>query len=164
MSTKKVYMYDTTLRDGTQTEGISLSVEDKVRIAARLDEFGVDYIEGGWPGSNPKDEEFFKRAAKLKWKHARIVAFGSTRRAHTPAEKDANLIALVESKTKAVAIFGKSSVFHAKEILKTTPEENLHMIYDSVTFLAKKGVEVIYDAEHFFDAYQSDPELSLIHI
>ncbi len=161
MSTKKVYMYDTTLRDGTQTEGISLSVEDKVRIAVRLDEFGVDYIEGGWPGSNPKDEEFFKRAAKLKWKHACIVAFGSTRRAHTPAEKDANLVALVESKTKAVAIFGKSSVFHAKEILKTTPEENLHMIYDSVAFLAKKGIEVIYDAEHFFDAYQSDPEYAL---
>jgi 2-isopropylmalate synthase len=161
MNTKKIYIYDTTLRDGTQTEGISLSVEDKVQIALKLDDFGVDYIEGGWPGSNPKDEEFFKRMAKAKLKNSCVVAFGSTRRAHVHAEKDANLLALLEAKTKAVAIFGKSSVFQAKEILKTTPEENLHMIFDSVHFLAKKGVEVIYDAEHFFDGYKSDPDYAL---
>lgn len=162
--TKKVLCYDTTLRDGTQGEGISLSVDDKLQIAAELDRLGIHYIEGGWPGSNPKDVEFFQRAAERKWKHARIAAFGSTRRKDTKPEDDLNLQALLEAETPVVTIVGKSSVLHVEHVLETTREENLAMIADSVRYLAGHGREVVYDAEHFFDGYRLDPEYALATI
>lgn len=154
-------MYDTTLRDGTQGEGISLSVDDKLKIARKLDQLGVAYIEGGWPGSNPKDMEFFLRAKELDLKHAKITAFGSTRRFGVTAEADDNLRMILESGVQAVAIFGKSWDFHVTEALGTTLEENLSMIYDSVRFLKENGLEVIYDAEHFFDGYKHNPNYAL---
>ncbi len=157
----KIALFDTTLRDGTQMEGLSLSVEDKLKIARLLDGFGIDYIEGGWPASNPKDSELFRRGRSLALKHAKLTAFGSTRRARTQAEDDANLKALVEAGTPAVSIFGKSWLLHVTHVLGTTPEENLAMITDSVAFLKKNGREVIYDAEHFFDGFRADPEYSL---
>ncbi|HWE60724.1 MAG TPA: citramalate synthase, partial [Chloroflexota bacterium] len=160
MSTK-IEIYDTTLRDGTQGEGINLSLSDKLRIAERLDTLGVDYIEGGWPGSNPKDVAFFRAAADRRWQHARIYAFGSTRRPHAAPEKDANLQALVESGTTGVAIVGKSWTHHVTEVLQTTLEENLAMIAESVAYLRRQGLRVIYDAEHFFDGYRADPEYAL---
>lgn len=153
---QQVLLYDTTLRDGTQGEGISLSVDDKLKIAKKLDELGIHYIEGGWPGSNPKDMEFFLQAQELSLKQATITAFGSTRRAGTPAAADENLQRILESGVKAVAIFGKTWDFHATEALKTTLEENLHMIFDSVKFLKQAGLEVIFDAEHFFDGFKSN--------
>ena len=134
-SIMEVKLFDTTLRDGAQTEGISFSLEDKIKIVKLLDELGIHYIEGGWPGSNPKDIEFFKRIRNIPLKNARIVAFGSTRRPNTTAEKDKNLKALVEAETPAVAIFGKCWDFHVKDALKTTLEENLKMIEESVIFL-----------------------------
>lgn len=154
-------MYDTTLRDGTQGEGVSLSVDDKLKIAKKLDQLGVHYIEGGWPGSNPKDMEFFHRVKELQLTHAKITAFGSTRRFGIAAEADANLNMIIESGVEAVAIFGKSWDFHVTEALGTTLEENLNMIYESVRFLKEKGLEVIYDAEHFFDGYKQNPEYAL---
>lgn len=157
----QVFIYDTTLRDGTQGEGVSLSVDDKLKIAKKLDQLGVHYIEGGWPGSNPKDMEFFLRAKELNLKHAKITAFGSTRRFGVAAEADANLNMIIESEVEAVAIFGKSWDFHVTEALGTTLEENLNMIYESVRFLKEKGLEVIYDAEHFFDGYKHNPEYAL---
>ena len=138
-------VYDTTLRDGTQGSGMTLSVEDKVQAAIKLDELRFDYIEGGWPGSNPKDIEFFKRIQQVPLKYAKIAAFGSTGKKDTPAEQDANLRLLIESGAPAVTIFGKTSPFQVKEALQTTPEENLRMIGDSVGFLKKNGREVIYD-------------------
>jgi len=158
MNPHPVKIYDTTLRDGTQGEGISFSVTDKLLIAERLDEFGVDYIEGGFPGSNPRDITFFAEAAKLKLKHARLAAFGATRRAGVKAEADPQLRTLLDSGMPVMTIVGKSWNLHVTEILRTTPEENLAMIEDSVRFLVGQGREVIYDAEHFFDGYRDDPD------
>ena len=156
-----VLLYDTTLRDGTQREGISFSVEDKLKIAQRLDQLGVAYIEGGWPGSNPKDMAFFERVPELCLERAIVTAFGSTRRAGTTAEKDTNIRALTTADTPAVAVFGKSWDLHVHHVLHTTLEENLRMISDSVRYLKMSGREVIYDAEHFFDGYQTDPAYAL---
>ncbi|MGC9449827.1 MAG: citramalate synthase [Oceanipulchritudo sp.] len=156
-----VLIYDTTLRDGTQGEGISFSAEDKILVAEKLDAFGIDYIEGGWPGSNPRDMAFFDLARKVAFRHARIAAFGSTRRAHLPAEQDPQLATLLEAETPVVTIFGKTWLLHVKEVLRTTAEENLAMIEDSVRFLKDSGREVIYDAEHFFDGYKEDPEYAM---
>ena len=157
----KVTLYDTTLRDGTQAEDISLTVEDKVRIAHALDELGVDYIEGGWPGSNPKDMEFFKAVRREKFAVAKLAAFGATRRARLKASADANLKELLRSGTPAVTIFGKSWKLHVKRALRVSLTENLDMIHDSVAYLKKRTDHVFYDAEHFFDAYKDDPEYAL---
>jgi 2-isopropylmalate synthase len=151
-----VRIYDTTLRDGTQREGISLSVEDKLRIARRLDALGVSFIEAGWPGSNPKDAELFARARDEAWVHAKITAFGSTRRAGIGPEDDKNLQALIEAGTEVCTVFGKSSLLHVKEVLRTTVDENLKMIEETVAFLKESGRRVVYDAEHFFDGYRED--------
>ena len=158
---KKILFYDTTLRDGTQSEGISLSLEDKLRIARRLDQFGLHYIEGGWPGSNPKDMGFFKEIQKAGIRRAKIVAFGSTRRAHQRVGEDKNIRALLEAKTKAVTIFGKSWDFHVTEVFKTSLKENLLMIAETVAYLKSKRLEVIYDAEHFFDGFKENPEYAI---
>ena len=153
----KITLYDTTLRDGAQREGISFSVEDKLRIAAALDRLGVDYIEGGWPGSNPKDMEFFARMRELHMQHAIITAFGSTRRVGVAVEEDQNVRALLAAGTKSVTVFGKSSDAQVKHVLETTRDENLRMIAETVSCLKEAGREVIYDAEHFFDGYRDDP-------
>ncbi|MEP4076938.1 citramalate synthase [Haloferula sp.] len=158
---KQVTIYDTTLRDGTQGEGFQLSMLDKLRIAKRLDEFGADYIEGGWPGSNPKDVEFFQEAKKLELKHAKLAAFGSTRRADMKVEEDPQVRLLIEAETPVVTIFGKSWELHVTEVLRTTAEENQAMIRDTVAYLVKNGREVVYDAEHFFDGYKDSPEHAL---
>ena len=156
-----VKIYDTTLRDGTQGEGISFSVTDKLLIAQKLDAFGVDYIEGGFPGSNPRDITFFQEAKNLKLKHARLAAFGSTRRAGAKADEDAQLRTLLESGMPVMTIVGKTWTLHVTEILRTTLEENLAMIEDSARYLVAQGREVIYDAEHYFDGYKSDPDYAL---
>ena len=156
-----VEIYDTTLRDGTQGEGVSFSVADKLRVAEKLDAFGVHYVEGGWPGSNPKDIEFFKQAAKRKWKNTQIAAFGSTRRKKISAKDDPQVKLLVEAKTPVVTLFGKTWLLHVKEVLRTTPKENLAMIADTIRFLKKKGKKVIYDAEHALDGYKDDPEYAI---
>jgi len=161
MSTKPVFLYDTTLRDGTQGEGFQLSGLDKLRIAERLDQFGIDYIEGGWPGSNPKDIEFFREAKKLNLKHAKLAAFGSTRRADTAVEDDPQVQLLLDAETPVVTIFGKSWELQVTEVLRTTVEENQAMIRDTVAHLVKHGREVIYDAEHFFDGYKDSAEHAL---
>lgn len=161
MSTKPLFLYDTTLRDGTQGEGFQLSGLDKLRIAKRLDEFGVDYIEGGWPGSNPKDIEFFREAKNLKLNHAKLAAFGSTRRADTAVEDDPQVRLLLEAETPVVTIFGKSWELQVTEVLRTTVEENQAMIRDTVAHLVKNGREVVYDAEHFFDGYKDSPSHAL---
>jgi 2-isopropylmalate synthase len=161
MSDKPVFLYDTTLRDGTQGEGFQLSGLDKLRIARRLDAFGIDYIEGGWPGSNPKDVEFFREAKSLDLKHAKLAAFGSTRRADTAVEDDAQVRLLLEAETPVVTIFGKSWEMQVIEVLRTTVEENRAMIRDTVAHLVKHGREVVYDAEHFFDGYKDSPEHAL---
>lgn len=158
---KPVHIYDTTLRDGTQGEGFQLSGLDKLRIAKCLDEFGVDYIEGGWPGSNPKDVEFFQAAKSIEFKHAKLAAFGSTRRADTPVEEDSQVKLLLEAETPVVTIFGKSWEMQVTEILRTTVEENQAMIRETVAHLAQHGREVIYDAEHFFDGYKDSSEHAL---
>jgi 2-isopropylmalate synthase len=156
-----VLLYDTTLRDGTQREGLTLSLEDKLKIARRLDEAGFPYVEGGWPGSNPKDEEFFAAAKSVTWRNTRLAAFGSTRhRANRPAD-DPNLRALVDAQTPVTTIFGKSWLLHAREVLGATAEENLAMVGDSVAFLRAAGREVVYDAEHFFDGYKDDADYAL---
>ncbi len=157
----KVQLYDTTLRDGTQGTGISFSVLDKIRVAERLDAFGMDYIEGGWPGSNPKDAAFFDEAAKREWKHAKIAAFGMTRRGNVRVEDDAQVKMLLDAATPVVTIVGKTWPLHVTEVFNVSLEENLAMIADTVRFLKSKGREVIYDAEHFFDSYREDPEYSL---
>ncbi len=158
---QQVSIYDTTLRDGTQGEGFSLSGFDKMRIAQRLDEFGVSYIEGGWPGSNPKDIEFFNEAKAIPWKNARIVAFGSTRRVGVKVGEDPQVALLLEAETPTVTIYGKSWAMHVTEVLRTTEEENCAMIYDTVKFLKEAGKEVFYDAEHFFDGYKNSPDYAL---
>ena len=155
-----VELYDTTLRDGAQSEGISYSVQDKLRITERLDALGVAYIEGGWPGSNPKDAEFFRRASSLKLRASVLTAFGSTRRASSAAS-DPNLRALVAAGTRTLTIFGKTWDLHVREVLQISLDENLRVIEDSVAFLVKRGRTVIYDAEHFFDGYHDNPVYAL---
>ncbi|MFQ5896831.1 MAG: citramalate synthase [Candidatus Methylomirabilia bacterium] len=156
-----IKVYDTTLRDGTQGEGVAFAMEDKVRIAQRLDALGIHYIEGGWPGSNPKDMRFFRRIQDISLKQAKIAAFGATRRAGVSAEQDANLHALIEARTPVATIFGKSWDFHVTSALGTTLPENLTMIADSVAFLLPHFEEVIYDAEHFFDGFRANREYAL---
>jgi 2-isopropylmalate synthase len=157
----QVEIYDTTLRDGSQGEGINFSVADKLRIAEKLDAFGVHYIEGGWPGSNPKDIEFFAQAKKRKFKNAKLAAFGSTRKKATPVEQDDQVRLLIEAETPVVTIYGKTSLLHVKEVLRCTPEENLAMIADTVKFLKDHGKFVIYDAEHAFDGYKLNADYAL---
>src|SRR5205814_5337786 len=151
-------IYDTTLRDGSQGEGINFSVADKLRIAERLDAFGIHYIEGGWPGSNPKDIEFFAQAKKRRYKNARLAAFGATRRKGVSVENDEQVRLLLEAETPVVTLVGKTWLLHVKEVLRTTPDENLAMIGDTIRFLKDKGKFVVYDAEHSFDGYKDNPE------
>lgn len=157
----KIFTFDTTLRDGTQGESVSFSVDDKLLIAEKLDELGIDYIEGGWPGSNPKDKEFFERAKQLQLKHARLTAFGATRFAKNAVEDDANIAALLAAETPVISIFGKSWDFHAYRALGVTEEENLDLISGTVAYLKRHGREVVYDAEHFFDGYKANPTFAL---
>ncbi|RFC52672.1 MAG: 2-isopropylmalate synthase [Verrucomicrobia bacterium] len=161
---KAVTLYDTTLRDGTQGTGISFSVTDKLRVARKLDAFGIDYIEGGWPGSNPRDEQFFAEAAKESWQHARLTAFGMTRRGNIRVEDDAQVRKLLDANTPCVCIVGKTWPLHVTEVFKVSLEENLAMIADTVRFLKSHGREVLYDAEHFFDSFREDPDYSLATI
>jgi 2-isopropylmalate synthase len=157
----RIFTFDTTLRDGTQGEAVSFSVDDKLVIAQKLDELGIDYIEGGWPGSNPKDKEFFSRARELELKHAKLTAFGATRFARNPVEEDRNVAALVEAGTPVVSIFGKTWDLHVRRALGITLEENLKLISETVAYLKQHGKEVVYDAEHFFDGYTADPAYAL---
>jgi 2-isopropylmalate synthase len=159
--TPLIEIYDTTLRDGTQGEGINFSVADKLRIAEKLDSFGIHYIEGGWPGSNPRDIEFFDQASRRKLKQARLAAFGSTRRKHVAVEKDEQVRLLLGAETPVVTIFGKTWLLHVKEVLQTTADENVAMIGDTVRYLKDHGRIVVYDAEHAFDGYRDDPEYAL---
>lgn len=156
-----VFLYDTTLRDGTQGEEVSLSAEDKVKIAHHLDDFGVDYIEGGWPGSNPKDMEFFEKMKSVRLRHAKLAAFGSTCKASSTPAADANVNQLLEASTPTVTIFGKSWDMHVTAALGTTKERNLEIISETVKYLKDHDKEVIYDAEHFFDGYKSNPEYAI---
>ena len=158
---KKVELYDTTLRDGTQQEGISLSVEDKLAITERLDQLGIDVIEGGYAGANPKDDEYFQRVQSLDLKHAKIAAFGNTRRANADVETDLTLKALLDTKAPIVTLVGKSSEYQVRDVLQTSLEENLAMIADSVRYLKGAGRRVFFDAEHFFDGYKMNPEYAL---
>ncbi|MCX6067360.1 MAG: citramalate synthase, partial [Chloroflexi bacterium] len=151
-----IQIYDTTLRDGTQSEGFNLSASDKIRIAKRLDDLGVAFIEGGWPGSNPKDVEFFERAREMEWKNAKIAAFGATCRVKGGPEDDASIKALLDAQTPVCTIFGKTWTLHVTEVLQTTLEDNLRIIEQSVAYLKANGKYVIYDAEHFFDGYKAD--------
>ncbi len=157
----RLTLYDTTLRDGTQGEGINFSVLDKLRIAEKLDGFGMHYIEGGWPGSNPKDAAFFEAAKTHRFRHAKLAAFGSTRRANTPVEQDAQVALLLEAATPVVTIFGKSWDLHVEQVIAIPLEENLRMIGDTVRYLKSQGREVIYDAEHFFDGHKANPTYAL---
>lgn len=157
----RVFAYDSTLRDGAQAQGISFSVEDKIKIVQRLDELGVSYIEAGNPGSNPKDMEFFRRVADLKLNNAKIIAFGSTRKVKVAVEQDKNVQSLLDAATPAVAIFGKSWDYQVTDILRTTLDENLKMIGDTISFLKRHGKEVVFDAEHFFDGYKANPDYAL---
>jgi 2-isopropylmalate synthase len=157
----EIEIYDTTLRDGSQGEGINFSAMDKLRIAEKLDAFGIHYIEGGWPGSNPKDMEFFKQAARRKWKHARIAAFSMTRRKGVAVESDELMRQILEAETPIVTIVGKSWLLHVTEVLRARPEENLGMIGDTVRYLKDQGRRVIYDAEHAFDGYKEEPKYAL---
>ena len=157
----RVLLYDTTLRDGAQGAEVNFSLPDKLKLTQKLDGFGMDYIEGGWPGSNPKDVEYFQHVRDLEIHHAKVTAFGSTRRAHIHAEEDGNLQGLVAADTPAVAIFGKSWTLQVTDVLRTTLDENRAMIRDSVAFLKSQVPEVIYDAEHFFDGYHADPDYAL---
>lgn len=156
-----IQIYDTTLRDGTQREGISLSGADKIRIAQRLDELGVAFIEGGWPGSNPKDAEFFERARDIQWAHARVAAFGSTCRVKGGPEDDANIKALLDSHAPVCTVVGKTWTLHVTDVLRTTFEDNLRIIEQSIAYLKAQKRGVIYDAEHFFDGYKADPSYAL---
>jgi len=156
-----VQLYDTTLRDGAQKEGVSFSVMDKLNITKKLDELGIHFIEGGWPGSNPKDVEFFAKAQSLTLSHAKLVALGSTRRAKAEAETDVNLQALANAGVEVVALVGKSSELQVTRVLETTLEENLAMVADSVSYLKSKGITVFFDAEHFFDGFKANPSYAL---
>jgi 2-isopropylmalate synthase len=157
----EIQLYDTTLRDGTQREGVSLSVDDKLKIARKLDEFGIHYIEGGWPGSNPKDVEFFRRVRSIGLTQAKVAAFGSTRKKDTRPEEDPNLKALLEAETPVVTLVGKSWDLHVLQVLETSLDENLAMIGESVAYTKDQHKEVIYDAEHFFDGYKANPGYAL---
>ena len=159
--TSPILLYDTTLRDGTQREGLVLSLADKLKIARRLDEAGFPYVEGGWPGSNPKDEEFFAAARGMTFRNAKLSAFGSTRHRSNRAEDDPNLRALIQAETPVTTIFGKSWLLHVTDVLGATAEENLAMVAESVAFLRDAGREVVYDAEHFFDGYKADAAYAL---
>ena len=161
MSDQPVILYDTTLRDGTQGENITLSLADKLRVARMLDEYGFPFIEGGWPGSNPKDIEFFAAARKVRWENAKLAAFGSTRHRANKAADDPNLRELIAAETPVVTIFGKSWLLHVTEVLGATAAENLDMIADSIGFIADHGREAVYDAEHFFDGYRADRDYAL---
>ncbi len=156
-----ILLYDTTLRDGAQGENINFSAEEMIKIAQKLDALGLHYIEGGWPGSNPRDERFFELAKNIKFQNARLSAFGSTRRPGITADEDQNLKALIKSSTPAVTIFGKTWDLHVEQVMNNTLQENLAMIKDSVEFLKKNNREVIYDAEHFFDGYSANREYAL---
>ena len=156
-----IQLYDTTLRDGSQGEGVSFTVQDKLRITRRLDELGIHYIEGGWPGSNPKDIAYFEAARDLDLRQAKVCAFGSTRRKRMRAADDSLILQLADSGAPVVTIFGKSWMLHVTEVLNATGDENREMIADSVGFLKSRGLEVIYDAEHFFDGYKDDAEYAL---
>src|SRR5437660_8596720 len=157
----KISTFDTTLRDGTQGESISFSVDDKLIIAQKLDDLGIDYIEGGWPGSNPKDKDFFARAADVKLHHAKLTAFGATRFAKNPVHEDRSVLAIVAAGTPVVSIFGKSWSLHVKRALGITEDENLLLISETVKYLKDHGKEVIYDAEHFFDGYTANQDYAL---
>lgn len=157
----EVYLYDTTLRDGAAREGVSFSLEDKLKILRRLDSFGMHYVEGGYPASNPKDQQFFEAASKLELSSTRLVAFGSTRRALTSASRDKEMKALVAAAAPAVCIFGKAWDLHVEKALRISLDENLYMISESVKYIKKKGMEVLFDAEHFFDAYRENPTYAL---
>ncbi len=157
----QVVLYDTTLRDGAQKWGITLTLEDKLKITRLLDDFGIPCIEGGWPGSNPKDEEYFRRVQEMNLKQARIAAFGSTRRASSTVEADRNLEALLKAETPIVTLVGKSWSLHVAKVLETTEDENLRMIEQSVAYIKKHNREVVYDAEHFFDGYRDNPAYTL---
>ena len=161
MDPKKVIVYDTTLRDGTQCEGVSMSAAAKLRMAEKMDSFGIDIIEGGWPGSNPRDMAFFEQIKNVKLAHARISAFGSARRAGVTVEDDVQIALLLRAGTEYITIFGKTWLLHVTDVIKTTPEENLKMIEDSVRYLCANGRKVIYDAEHFFDGYKDNPDYAL---
>ena len=156
-----IQLYDTTLRDGTQGENISFSAEDKIEIAKRLDDIGIHFIEGGWPGSNPRDKRFFDLAKSMQFNTARLAAFGSTRRPGVAVADDANVKALLESETEVVTIFGKSWNLHVEQVMDNTLSENLTMISETVAYLMENGREVIYDAEHFFDGYREDSDYAL---
>lgn len=158
---QKVIAYDSTLRDGAQAQGVSFTVEDKLKVVQKLDDLGIAYIEAGNPGSNPKDLAFFERVAELKLKHAKIIAFGSTRKIGIKAADDRNLKSLLSANTAAVAIFGKSWDYQVTDILRTTLEENLAMIGDTITYLKQQGKEVVFDAEHFFDGYKDNPDYAM---
>ena len=158
---QKIKIYDTTLRDGMQAEGVSFSVEDKLLIARRLDEFGVDYVEGGYPLSNPKEEEFFHRIQEVPFKHARIAAFGSTRRAANTVEDDTGIRALLACNVPVVTIVGKTWDMHVTDVLRWSLEENIALCADSAVYLKKQGREVVFDAEHFFDGYKHNPAYAL---
>lgn len=158
---RRIEIYDTTLRDGAQAEDISFSVEDKLRITEKLDELGVHYVEGGWPGANPRDIEYFKKARKLKLKTSKIVAFGSTHRPKHKVNEDTLIKALLDSKAKIITIFGKTWDFHVKEALKISLNENLDIIHNSISYLKKNAETVFYDAEHFFDGYKDNPQYAL---
>jgi 2-isopropylmalate synthase len=157
----RIQIYDTTLRDGTQAEDVAFTLDDKLRLVAELDDCGISYVEGGWPGSNPRDEEFFARVRKLKLKQARIAAFGSTRRANVAAADDLNLRQLLKAETPAVTIVGKTWVLHVRDDLRISKDANLEVLGDSVAYLKQRVDEVIFDAEHFFDGFRSDPDYSL---
>ncbi len=159
--TNRIEIYDTTLRDGTQGEGISFSVADKCRVAEELDALGVDIIEGGWPGSNPRDVAFFQRVRTLKLKHSAIAAFGATRRQKLTCRQDKSIQSLLQADTPVVTVFGKSWILHVTDALRINREENLEIIEDTVRYLSARAPFVIYDAEHFFDGYAANPEYAL---
>ena len=156
-----IQIYDTTLRDGSQREGISLTVQDKLRVAKLLDDFGIHYIEGGWPGSNPKDAEFFERAKTVKFKNAKLTSFGMTCRPNTQPAEDANCLAMIAAETPVITVVGKTWTLHVTDVLRTTLEENLRIIRDTIAYFKSLGREVIYDGEHFFDGYKADPNYAL---
>ncbi|MFQ5717440.1 MAG: citramalate synthase, partial [Nitrospinales bacterium] len=158
---RTIKIYDSTLRDGAQSEDVSFTVEDKIRIAHQLDELGVHYIEGGWPGSNPRDVEFFRTIKQVRFAQATMVAFGSTRLVGKAAENDPGVGRLLDAETEAVTIFGKAWDLHVREALNASLDENLRMVYETVEFLKKRCREVMFDAEHFFDGYKTNPDYAL---
>ncbi|MEM1775995.1 MAG: citramalate synthase, partial [Nitrososphaerota archaeon] len=156
-----IEILDTTLRDGAQTTGLSFTLEEKLKIAEKLDELGVDYIEGGWPASNPKDYEFFRKIKDLALTHSEIAAFGSTAKIGTPVKHDISLNSILDADVSVAVLFGKSWTLHVKRVLKCSLEENLETIYNSIDYLKKHGLKVIFDAEHFFDGYLDDPSYAI---